>query len=375
MTGGPSTRGRLQSIRVASIRVHELDVTVPLQKQVDVYRRMFDEAAAGGWPPPHRPDDIPAVRVGSVSGTTYLMADGDVYRGALAAGAESIRCVVVRCADMSDFLVRHVRHNHRPAGFNPLLLRRVAEYLDAHGSGEDAAALSRMCRGTVHQKFLSLDLEPGAAAVLGRLCEFLGMRLSQFVLPYYIPHHISRQGPDMQEELALKVSGLVRTRPVTDARFAWPSPEEIEIMSDSPRYRLDGEAAVVTPEGEQAAPGEVRRAEQLIKGMRDVIAIPGTDAHPPYLVDLKTKRVSAVEDRETVTVLREVEDPEGGGSAAYLFPQKAGRWLGLAGSRKDGEDIGMVQFAGAAGLAEFAREHNGARGVVFYRRSQDTADR
>ncbi|MDE0091138.1 MAG: hypothetical protein OXP12_07275 [Thaumarchaeota archaeon] len=366
MTGGQNPRGRLQHVRTTSIRVHELDVTVPLQKQVDSYRSIF-EAAAGR--PPRRAEEIPAVRVGSVGGTIYLMADGDVYRGALAAGAESIRCAVTRCADTSDFLVRHVQHNHRPTGINPLLLRRVSDYVAAHGSEEDTEALSRACGGTVHQKFIALDLEPGAASVLGELCGFLGTKLSQFALPYYIPYHIAGKRRDMQEELAQQVSGLVRARPVTDVRFAWPSFEEVKTLSDSPRYRREGESAVVTPDGEKAAPKEVRRAKQLIKNVRDVIAIPGTDAHPPYLVDLKTKRASIVEDRSKVTVLRDA-DPEGtGASMTYLFPQEAGRWLGLSGGKKDGAGVEMERFDADTGLAEFVEKHRGARGVVFYRRA------
>ncbi len=375
MTGGQSPRGRMQHVRTASIRRHELDVTVPLQKQVDAYRLMFAEAGAGQQQQqPSHTGDIPAVRVGSVGDTTYLMADGDVYRGALAAGAESIKCTVIKCADVSDFLVRHVQYNHRPTGINPLLLRRVSDYVAEHGSEEESAALSRACRGTVHQKFIALDLDPGAAAVLGELCGFLGARLSQFALPYYIPYHIARKRPDMQGELAQKVSGLVRARPVTDARFAWPSFEEVKTLSDSPRYRREGESAVVTPDGERAAPKEVRRARQLIKNARDIIAIPGTDAHPPYLVDLKTKRASIVEDRKLVTVLRDA-DPEGAGAAmTYLFPQEAGRWLGLSGGKRDGADIEMEQFDAATTLEEFAQKHRGARGVVFYRRT-DAADR
>lgn len=365
MTGGQNQQGRLRQVRTASIRTHELDVTIPLQKQVDAYRRIFDEAASGRQ---GQTDRIPAVRVGSVDGTIYLMADGDVYRGALAAGAESIRCAVTKCADASDFLVRHVQYNHRPVGINPLLLRKVSDYVSAHGSREDAAALSRICGGTVHQKFIELELEPGAAAVLGELCGFLGARLSQFALPYYIPYHISRQKPEMQEELAQDVSGLVGARPVTDARFAWPSFEEVKVLSDSPRYRGEEEPAVVTPDGEHASAGEVRRAKQLIKGARDIIAIPGTDAHPPYLINLKTKRASIVEDRETVTVLRDA-DPEGAGAAmTYLFPREAGRWLGLSGGKRDGTDIEMERFDAATNLAEFAERHRGARGVVFYRR-------
>ena len=362
---GQNTRGRLRQVRAASIRCHELDVTVPLQKHVDAYRRIFAGAASGQ---PLQADRIPAVRVGDVNGALYLMADGDVYRGALAAGAEYIRCIVTKCPDASDFLVRHVQCNHRPAGVNPLLLRKVSEYVAAHGGEEEAAALSRICDGTVHQKFIALDLEPEAAATLGKLCEFLGTRLSQFVLPYYIPYHIARQKPDMQEELAQKVSGLVRARPVTDARFAWPSYEEVRMISDSPRYHRGEEPEVVTPDGERPSPREVRRARQLIKNARDMIAIPGTDEHPPYLIDLKTRRASVVEDHKLVTVLRDADPEDDGAAMTYLFPREAGRWLGLSGEKKDGSDVEMERFNAAAGLAEFAEKHRDARVVVFYRR-------
>ena len=365
MTGVQNPQGRLRQVSTASIRYHELDITVPLQKHADAYRRIFDEAASGR---PHLEGRVPAVRVGSVDGTLYLMADGDVYRGALAAGAESIKCMVTKCSDASDFLVRHVEYNHRPAGINPLLLRRVSEYVAAHGGEEAAAALSRICGGTIHQKFIALNLEPQAAAILGGLCEFLGTKLSQFVLPYYIPYHISSQRPDMQAELAQEISGLIGARPVTDARFAWPSYEEVKVISDSPRYRGEQESVVVTPDGERPSPGEVRRAKQLIKNARDVIAIPGTDEHPPYLIDLKARRASIVEDRKLVTVLRDA-DPEGAGAAmTYLFPREAGKWLGLSGDKRDGADIEMERFDAAAGLAEFAEKHRDARAVVFYRR-------
>ena len=360
-----NTQWRLRQVRTASIRYHDLDITVPLQRHVDAYRLIFAGVSAGQ---PSPADGVPAVRVGYIGGTPYLMADGDVYRGALAAGAEHIRCVAMKCADASDFLVRHVQYNHRPVGINPLLLRNVSDYVAAHGSAEDAAALSRICAGTVHQKFIALDLDPGAAAILGELCKFLGSKLSQFVLPYYIPYRIARQRPDMQGELAEKVSGLVRARPVNDARFAWPSYEEVMVISDSPRYRRDEEPAIVTPDGERPPPAEVRRARQLIKGARDIIAIPGTDEHPPYLIDLKTRRASIVDDRKTVTVLRDA-DPEGAGAAmTYLFPGEAGRWLGLSGGKGDGSDVEMMQFDAAANLAEFAQKHRDTRGVVFYRR-------
>ena len=68
MTGSQNPRGRLQQVRTKSIRRHELDVTIPLQKQVDIYKDIFTEAAAGQQPPRHA-GDIPAVRVGSVGGT------------------------------------------------------------------------------------------------------------------------------------------------------------------------------------------------------------------------------------------------------------------------------------------------------------------
>lgn len=368
---------RRRRVPLASIRRHELDVTIPIQKQVEVYRRIFAGPSDGMLLTKEGVGGMPAVRVGDVGGALYLMADGDVYRGARAAGAESVTCAVIKCADESDFLVRHVQHNHRPVGTNPILLRRVSDYVSEHGSREAAEALSRLYEGTVHQKFLTLDLDPEAGRILGGLCEFLGARLSQFVLPYYIPHHVSTHRPDVQGEIAGRISGLVRTRTVTDARFAWPSPEEIRMLSSSPQYRKDGEEpAVILPEGEHADPREIRLAHQLIRNARDVIVIPGTDKHPPYMIDLKTKRVSEVEDRESVVVLRDAGS-EGAGATTYLLPQKAGAWLGLAGGGKESAaGIEMAQFEGATGgLAEFAQRHRDARAVVLYRRPGNGAGR
>ena len=137
----------------------------------------------------------------------------------------------------------------------------------------------------------------------------------------------------MQAELAQEISGLIGARPVTDARFAWPSYEEVKVISDSPRYRGEQESVVVTPDGERPSPGEVRRAKQLIKNARDVIAIPGTDEHPPYLIDLKARRASIVEDRKLVTVLRDA-DPEGAGAAmTYLFPRRRASGWGSRATR------------------------------------------
>jgi len=368
---------RRRRVLLASIRRHELDVTIPIQKQVEVYRRIFAGPSDGMLLTKEGGRGHARGQGGRRGGRP--LPDGRRRRvpRARAAGAESVTCAVIKCADESDFLVRHVQHNHRPVGTNPILLRRVSDYVSEHGSREAAEALSRLYEGTVHQKFLTLDLDPEAGRILGGLCGFLGARLSQFVLPYYIPHHVSTHRPDVQGEIAGRISGLVRARTVTDARFAWPSPEEIGMLSSSPQYRKDGEEpAVILPEGEHADPREIRLAHQLIRNARDVIVIPGTDKHPPYMVDLKTKRVSEVEDRESVVVLRDAGS-EGAGATTYLLPQKAGAWLGLAdGGKESAAGIEMAQFEGATGgLAEFAQRHRDARAVVLYRRPGNGAGR
>lgn len=357
--------GRITARRVKldEIRQHDLDVTVPVRRKAAAWqkRAALEGAGAGRLPP---------IRLGTIrGGPLYLMGDGDVYRGCVAAGLESAACEIEECPTVGGFLVRHVQCNGQPAGFNPLKLREIKAYLERHGRRREVADLEGMYNGTASQKFLALDLSPEAAAELGDLCKFLGTRLSQFILPYYIPHMISKHETDKQASLARSVSGLVRGSPVTDARFAWPSPEEVNILLSVPtreaaRRDKDGtpadDAAVLVPDGEVATKESKRRARQLVRRARNVFAIPGTVQHPPYVVDLKARRVSEVDERDSVTVLSAVE-----GSDAWLFPPKAGRWLGL----DDGGsmDVKMLPFDGSVKIEDFAKRHKDAHGVIFYR--------
>ena len=486
-----------RKVRLKDIVMHPMDVSVPIAKQVAVYANMASgPAARAGALPPIRVGywiaqdaGVPAVyaessaKGGNGGGSTsvkknggavgdvpelaeyvpksyYLLADGDMYRGfSRSGGVKEVECIVVQCADESDFLARHTVANQRPTGYDPMRLGHVVRHLQAlsrGGAAQDGRTISqseadgarravedvmKSCRDTVDQKFINLVIDEDASRELSELCEWLGNRLSRFVLPYYIPHAISKVPSGLQGEFAEYVSQLVRRGAVSDVKFSWPAPEEIEVAADTPRFRA-GSGAITDGrsggsgagrtaaksedeedegEGEEEddaesdgpaggkphtrgrAPGRTGTAAQtpakrpsgpadqvLLQNSRDTVVIPGTDKHPPYVVDKRTNRVSIVDEHEKVTVLREVGDAASR-RGAYLMPVQACEWLGLPGTAAavasqssggsaakngagsdDGNAVRVFKFDSPAGLAKLLRQQEKkkdgrSRGVVIYK--------
>ena len=502
--GGETKR----TVRLKDIVLHPLDMSVPIERQVNVYSAMAGGAAArslppvrvgfwierdggggagangrgGGGPKPTsgagrngRPrsggtDDIRELTE-YVPKKYYLLADGDLYRGYLRAGAaKDVECIVIKCNGEADFLARHALVNQRPTAYDPLRLGRIVRYLqtvsrggasadgtgrtisrtEAEGARRAVDDVMRGCRDTVDQKFIKLHLEEEASNILSGLCEWLGGRLSRFDMPYYIPHAVSKVPPGVQAELAETISLVVRGGTVSDAKFSWPAPEEINMLADTPTFRgepgavggpADGAGAagggrgvtVVVPEGDSGGHSHGRAAgrggsssvpratkptakavaaataaaattapprggppvpkdQEMLRNMRDVLVIAGNDRHPPYVVDLRTRRVSVVDEREKVTILREVGDAASR-RGAYLMPTRACEWLGLPGTAAaaaaatggggakpangtgGGETpVRVFTFDSPAGVMQFAKrqekkqEKDGSRsrGVIIY---------
>ncbi len=482
-----------RKVRLKDIVMHPMDVSVPIAKQVAVYANMSSgpAARAGTLPPIRvgywiaRDASVPAVYAASsakggngrvstrakenggvadnvpelteyVPKSYYLLADGDMYRGySRSGGVKEVECIVVQCADESDFLARHTVANQRPTGYDPMRLGRVVRHLQAlshGGAAQDGRTISqseadgarravedvmRACRDTVDQKFINLKLDEDASQELSELCEWLGNRLSRFVLPYYIPHAISKVPSGLQGEFAEHVSQLVRHGAVSDVKFSWPAPEEIEVAADTPRFR-SGSGAITdgrhngsgTGRGVAKSGGEEDEDEDdagpdspagggqrsrgrapagsgtaaqppakkpqgpadqvLLQNSRDAVVIPGNKKHPPYLVDVRTRRVSVVDEHEKVTVLREVGDAASR-RGAYLMPVQASEWLGLPGTAAavasqsdggaaagngagsgDGNAVRVFKFDSPAGLAKLLRQQEKkkdgrSRGVVIYK--------
>ncbi len=383
----------IRYLTLNDIKRHELDITIPVRKQIETYRNVAK----------NDPASLPVLRVGQIdNGEYHLLADTDAYMGAMEAGIITAKCQIDTCTDESDLLIRHVRYNCRPVGCNPLLLKRIADYLSCTFAGtvgnsglvEDILQV----RDTVYQKFLSLEMDSEARSILVELCTYLGTRLTQFVLPYYIPHMISKHDTEQQATQAQRISELVRARPVTDARFAWPSPEEVSIMlsslqadvgetdicSGSSNVTITGdrqlsslptttaraeqqtaavmaapttettadEPATITPNGDLQQ-DETRHARNLFKNQRDILVIPATKT--PTLVDLRTRRVSTVNEMDIVTVLRDIE--------TKTVPSVAVDMLNI----HDDEAINIAKFDSIEDLEEFGRRHPDIRGVILYK--------
>lgn len=429
-----------KKIKISNIRLHEYDITIPLAKRIRTHTNMCSA------------NSIPRLQVGcwgvmegavddldNYKGTYYILTESDAYRGVVRSGRiTKCECLVHVFESESDFLAQHAILNHLPTGYDPLKLGRVVRRLQGvsqeTGATESASArravdhIIQSCTGTVDQKFIALNLDDEAARIISSMCEWLGEKLTRFDLPYYIPHAVSKVARGMQGELAEQISLVVRSGSVTDARFSWPAPEEIEVMADTPLFRGEdtahvggsgydefnenrkkdtnsnnvtfvvpeappsvsggrgsgNAAASAAPTGKKSKPvnNTNRDGSVLLPNTKDAMIIQG-DEHAPYVVDLRTKRVSVVDERPDVTVLREIGEDQGGKNQtasksrkrpAYLMPHAACEWL--LDAEKDGSNteaaanVNMFMFNSPSDLERFVKKHKTkkqVRGVIIYK--------
>ena len=403
-TATATTPTLTKKLRLSDIRLHEYDITIPLTKRVKIHTDAFAASSAIQAPPQLQVaywDDAAQYDKDTYTGPYYVLTGSDTYRGAARSGRVThAECVITVCESEADFLARHAILNRLPTGYDPLRLGRMVRMLqqqqqsDSDSSRRAIDLIMKSCMGTIDQKFITLSLDDEAARIISSTCEWLGERLTRFDLPYYIPHAISRVAPGMQAEMAEQISLVIRSGNVTDTRFAWPAPEEIAIMADTPLFRgesimtsspqsqsqsqsqslespddtdtNDRNVTIAVPEGEDCedavttttntatkkSKNSPRRQKAdnhtdskpsksksksdtdsiILPNTRDVIIIPGTAAHAPYVVDLRTKRVSVVDERADITVLREIgsesaADTKSKKRPAYLMPHAACEWL------------------------------------------------
>lgn len=505
--------GREAVLRLSDIRMHDLDISVPNEKQIKVYQAMAGSAAGRAGLPKltvgywiggqelastkgRRRGSPGGARAGASAGSSkrrgstggggavvksvefvppfyFLTGGGDAYRGMRRGGMDCAACIIRKYESESDFLAEHALENQRHTTYNPLKLNQVVRWMQytaaggeaADGSGRtitktesDGARLGvekvmRACRDTVDQKFINLGLDGKVVDIISDMCAWLGTKLSRFDLPYYLPYYlpyqISKVPPDVQVELADHIVTVIKGSNVTDTKFSWPSPEMLAVMADTPKFR--GSPSYPAPGGKSGGKGvtvavpkkgwdddeeeeeeeeeeadeveatdrggghvqrgkkaaeaakpspaarEAKKTERKTDGgvplenMRDVIIIPGSSSkkmrHPPFVIDIKTRRVSVVESKSDITVLREIGDAASR-KGAYMMPVAICEHLKLPGTSAareavdDGKDgkkyeasVHVHTFSSSAGLTKVTKQYEREleknpgrkrRGVLIY---------
>ncbi len=411
---------RIDCIPINHIVRHSLDVTIPIKKQINLYENIIKEG---------NKDKLPLIKVAQILQSEenqhyYLLEGTNIYLGALKAAAAAaattthnkkpfcLKSQIESYNTIHDYIIKHVQYNQRPSGFNPLKLDKVVKYLkQSHVTPDENYTKLLQIDNTINAKFLTLPISDDVIEILTELCEHLADRLSQFVLPYYIPHIISKSKD--QSTIAKKISQMTKNRTITDARFTWPTPGEIKIIINDVAYdeadykkekdtcntnknikntidynddhinNLDQnttdkkyEANIICPDGEKITKKTIEQSKSILKNIPgNVIIIPKTKTHPAYIIDPKAKRVSKLTDDYNQHIIK-LDDI--GASSPYMMPQAAEEWLGLSAAAHttgvsvfdthiSASDIKMTTFANPADLQQFTKKHQNARGVIFFK--------
>ena len=137
----------------------------------------------------------------------------------------------------------------------------------------------------------------------------------------------------------------------------------------------------------KTTPNNNNHGNVILPNTKDAMIIQG-ESHAPYVVDLRTKRVSMVDERDDVTVLREIGSGGGGSISnskstaaaatkskkrpAYLMPHAACEWLLKAEDENNTiTNINMFMFDSISDFEKFTKKNNNKkkplRGVIIYK--------
>lgn len=358
----------IQTIKTTTLFVLPTMVTNPTKKIVDQYA---DVASI-------RPKDLPVIDVGRVNGKNYVITHDAVYRACKHVRLDEIQASVTEYQNMSDAIVAHVRKNKDPSAFEPLLVRDAVDFLAERGIDEHKAIRLFLLHNTATEKILRLPLAEKTIKKLKKLNEFLSEKLTSVSMPSYIPAKIAKIDPTKQGAAVEEIESLVMMETISDARFAWPNPDVVDValseFTKTIKKEQEPKIATVVDDVEDIAKKDsdvtvikhskttLKNAANVAKSFSNVIYIEG-DAksnRKPMVVDTKTGRVAEIQNKNKVQSL--VGDL---GSQTFVFPDTAVKHLDLA----NDNNIHMKKFTNIGELQTILKNANKKKiqvsGVIF----------
>ena len=340
----------IQILKINSLYSLPAIVTNPTKKIVDQYVEIAS----------NRPDDLPLIGAGKVNGKHYIINRDEVYRACKQVGISEIKVNVTEYPKMTDVIVQHVISNKDPSSFDPLLVRNAVDYLAEQGIDENKAMRMFLLNNTTTEKLLKLPLGEKAIEKLRKLNETLSEKLTSVVMPAYIPAKVAKIPENKQVAAVEAIEALVMFETISDAKFAWPNPDMIEVAlnefiekikkSEEPVIaEIISDSTMISSKRPEEpvikhSKATVTKATEMAKSLSNVIYIEGDpkNGRKDMVVDTKTARVAEIQNKSKVLAL--VGDL---GSQTFIFPDSASKHLDLGNDgsafMKKFSDMGELQ--------------------------------
>ena len=190
----------------------------------------------------------------TIDGKLYALNHHDVIQGCKKAGPNTISEIHATinkedCNGSSDVLISHVREITNNEVFNPVFIFDAVDFLEERLENKDRKAILELLSldDTIYEKLILSGNNNHISEQSVQMLQSITSGLSQRkIVPYlvsvppYVLSKISRLDSDVQQVMIIQEM-QVDIKHMTDAKFAWHTPEQIDHMIKSNRQNATHE--------------------------------------------------------------------------------------------------------------------------------------
>ena len=338
------------------------------------------------------PELLPVITLGKTNdGKLYALNHHDVILGCKKAGPNVITEINVEiiqdnCIGSDDILIKHVREITSNEMFNPISIYETIDFLEEkmQKNRKDILELLHL-NGTIYEKLILSGINNHISEESVQRLQKITTRLStrnllpsMIVVPPYVLSKISRL-ESVKEQLLILDEIQYDLEQMSDGRFAWHTPEQLDHMIKSNRQEASHEeykrekSIVATPtktkdigknekklksakEDKQNQTKtnlpENKETEIIKKSIPNMIVIPDQKTgKPQMLVNKRTGRVSQIEKSDNHSIIKTASV---GTKSLYSIPLDVTRHLEFDGEEYD-NTIRHKNFENVQDLQKFLK--------------------
>ena len=224
----PNEIATSSSVKVSDILVPPVQISIQSRLLVEKFAEMASLD----------PSSLPAIKIGMINQKMYAMNNLNVVQGCKKADPHmEIPVQIIPYQDISDIIVQHVHETVNEEPLDPLSIFDAINILKQKGKMDKRQAIKILwLNDTPYEKIFKLDesnrISSESIEHLQNITNILKERRitpSQIQIPLYIIIKLNRIESKIHQLILIEKIGIMLSC-MTDSRFAWPTPEQIDTM-------------------------------------------------------------------------------------------------------------------------------------------------
>ena len=183
------------------------------------------------------PSLLPTIKIGIINQKMYAMSNLNVVQGCKKADPQiEVSVQIIHYSDISDIVIQHLHETINEEPINPLSVFEAIAILKERGVDRSQAIKTLWLNDTPYEKMFKIDesdlISSESIEQLQEITNILETRKissSLIQIPLYIITKLNRIESKTHQLILVEKIGVMLSC-MTDSKFAWPSPEQIDTM-------------------------------------------------------------------------------------------------------------------------------------------------